>query len=72
MKRFIFEFTDCQLYLFYIGIYQRHIGLLRMNLISLFMVDEIRRVLLETLIPYCIQNKDKIENAAKKLMKKNK
>lgn len=60
MKRFIFEFTDCQLYLFYIGIYQRHIGLLRMNLISLFMVDEIRRVLLETLIPYCIQNKDKI------------
>jgi hypothetical protein len=72
VKRFIFEFTDCQLYLFYIGIYQRHIGLLRMNLISLFMVDEIRRVLLETLIPYCIQNKDKIENAAKKLMKKNK
>lgn len=72
MKRFIFEFTDCQLYLFYIGIYQRDIGLLRMNLISLFMVDEIRRVLLETLIPYCIQNKDKIENAAKKLMKKNK
>lgn len=52
IKRFIFEFTDCMLYLIYIGIYQRDIANLRFNLVSLFMVDEIRRVLLESVIPY--------------------
>ena len=60
IKRFIFEFTDFQLYLFYIGIYQMNLGLLRTNLISLFMVDEFRRVLCESLIPYFTLNKDKI------------
>ena len=60
IKRFIFEFTDFQLYLFYIGIYQMHLGLLRTNLISLFMVDEFRRVLCESIIPYFTLNKDKI------------
>jgi len=52
IKRFIFEFTDFQLYLFYIGIYQMHIGLLRTNLIALFATDEVRRVICEAVIPY--------------------
>lgn len=52
IKRFIFEFTDFQLYLFYIGIYQLDIVMLRVNLISVFMVDEIRRILMEAVIPY--------------------
>jgi len=52
IKRFIFEFTDFQLYLFYIGIYQLNLPLLRVNLVSLFMVDEARRIICESLIPY--------------------
>ena len=52
IKRFIFEFTDFQLYLFYIGIYQLDIVMLRVNLISVFMVDEIRRIIVEVVIPY--------------------
>ena len=39
IKRFIFEFSDFLLYLFYIGLYQMDIANLRTNLISLFMVD---------------------------------
>ena len=60
IKRFIFEFTDFQLYLFYIGIYQCDIVMLRVNLVSVFMVDEIRRILCEAIIPYLTQNKDAI------------
>lgn len=60
VKRFIFEFTDFQLYLFYIGLIQLDIKLLRTNLISLFMVDEFRRVATEVILPMIVQNKDKI------------
>jgi hypothetical protein len=60
IKRFIFEFTDFQMYLFYIGIYQMNMPLLRTNLISLFMIDEFRRILCESIIPYFSQNKDEI------------
>lgn len=59
IKRFIFEFTDFQLYLFYIGLYQLDIKLLRTNLIALFMVDEIRRVITEACIPWLMQNTGK-------------
>ena len=58
MKRFIFEFTDFQLYLFYIGLYQLDIKLLRTNLIALFMVDEARRVITEVVLPLIMQNKE--------------
>lgn len=66
IKRFIFEFTDFQMYLFYIGIYQANLKYLRVNLISLFMVDEIRRVVTETLIPYLTQHKEEIKSDIKK------
>ena len=54
VKRFIFEFTDFQLYLFYIGLYQLDIKLLRTNLIALFMVDEFRRVATEVILPLIV------------------
>jgi len=72
IKRFIFEFTDFQLYLFYIGIYQLDIRMLRVNLISVFMVDEIRRILTEMIIPYLTQNKDEISKDVQATIKKAK
>jgi len=71
IKRFIFEFTDFQLYLFYIGIYQRHIGLLRVNLVSLFMVDEVRRVVCEVVLPLFMQNKEEIMEKAELKLKRS-
>jgi anoctamin-10 len=52
MKRFVFEFLDCYLHLFYVAFYKLDIIALRKELISLYMVDEIRRIVTETLIPY--------------------
>ncbi len=66
IKRFIFEFTDFQLYLFYIGIYQMHLGLLKNNLIGLFCVDEFRRIFCESILPYFMQHKDEIQHNIKK------
>jgi anoctamin-10 len=45
--------------LFYIGLYQLDIKLLRTNLIALFMVDEFRRVACEVILPYLMQNTGK-------------
>jgi len=72
MKRFVFEFCDFFLYLLYIGLYTLNIRLLRTNLATLFMIDEIRRVLTETLIPYIMQNRQKLEKKAKKGLEKAK
>lgn len=51
VKRFIFEmfyaFTD----FIYIGFIQRDIGGLKKALLALFMIDEFRRVIMETIIP---------------------
>ena len=54
------------MYLFYIGIYQLDIQMLRVNLVSVFMVDEIRRILMEAVLPYVTQNKDKISKDVQK------
>lgn len=56
IKRFLFNFCDYFLYLFYIGCYELRIDLLRTSLGFLFMVDEVRRVLLETVVPYLQQS----------------
>ena len=66
LKRFVFEFCDCFLYLFYIGFYSLNLKVLRTNLVSLFMVDEIRRVLTETLIPYLTTNSAKLKVKAER------
>ena len=40
-KRFVFEFLDAYMPLFYIAFYQRNINNLRMELTSLYMSDEV-------------------------------
>lgn len=51
-----------------------HIGLLKSNLISLFMVDELRRITCESLLPFLMQNKkvkSEIIKLQDKLLRKN-
>ena len=54
LKRFLFESFDCYISLFYLGFIQQDIRRLRRELISLYTVDSLRRVFLETLIPFLI------------------
>jgi len=53
-KRFLFEFLDTYMPLFYIAFYQRDIMNLRNELLGLYTSDEIRRVLLECGIPFLL------------------
>jgi anoctamin-10 len=66
-------FCDYFLYLFYIGCYELRIDLLRTNLGFLFMVDEIRRILLESVIPYLSQKsaKSKLKKEGKLKLEKD-
>eukprot|EP01059_Diplonema_ambulator_P005295 TRINITY_DN1503_c2_g2_i1.p1 TRINITY_DN1503_c2_g2~~TRINITY_DN1503_c2_g2_i1.p1 ORF type:complete len:755 (+),score=161.47 TRINITY_DN1503_c2_g2_i1:36-2267(+) len=66
LKRFLFESFDCYISLFYLGFVQQDIKRLRLELISLYTVDSIRRVTLETVIPFLLG-----WFATKKLEKKN-
>jgi Calcium-activated chloride channel len=52
VKRFLFEALDCYLPLFYIAFYQLSARSLRENLAGLFTADEVRRLFMESLIPY--------------------
>ena len=52
LKRFVFEFFDFFMHLFYVAFYNLDILALRKELITLFTVDEGRRILTETVIPY--------------------
>jgi len=67
IKRFSFEFYDCFLPLIYLGWWELNFKLLRQAVISLYVVDEIRRVAVESLLPYLTQNKDKIGRNVKRL-----
>jgi len=40
--------------------------MLRVNLVSVFMVDEIRRIFCEAILPYLSQNKDQISKDVQK------
>jgi hypothetical protein len=51
VKRVFFECFDCFMPLFYIAFYQLDVVTLRAEIVSLFMSDEIRRVVVETAIP---------------------
>ena len=46
--------------------------MLRVNLVSVFMVDEVRRILVEMIIPYLTQNKDDISKNVQAKIKKAK
>jgi anoctamin-10 len=67
IKRFFFEFFDCFLPLIYLGWWELDFKMLRQTVIMLYVVDEIRRVALESLLPYLTQNQDKIRNNVKQL-----
>ncbi|KAJ9449415.1 Anoctamin-like protein [Diplonema papillatum] len=56
LKRFLFESFDCYISLFYLGFIQQDIRRLRHELIGLYTVDALRRVLCETVLPF-IMNK---------------
>ena len=51
-KRISFEFINCFASLFYIAFYRLDMPLLRQELISLFLVDQVRRLLLESVLPF--------------------
>lgn len=52
IKRVFFECFDCFMPLFYIAFYQLDVITLRAEIVSLFMSDEIRRVFVETVVPF--------------------
>lgn len=68
LKRFVFEFFDCFFPLIYLGWWDLNFKVLRANVISVYTADEIRRVITETLIPYCSQSKKEL-NAGLALLK---
>eukprot|EP00929_Paragymnodinium_shiwhaense_P067205 TRINITY_DN33835_c0_g1_i1.p1 TRINITY_DN33835_c0_g1~~TRINITY_DN33835_c0_g1_i1.p1 ORF type:complete len:900 (-),score=238.81 TRINITY_DN33835_c0_g1_i1:185-2884(-) len=70
VKRFLFEAFDCYVALFYIAFYERNLSNLRSELISLYNVDCLRRLFLETVVPYVMKQvetyKKKQKEAASK------
>ncbi|CAJ1396036.1 unnamed protein product [Effrenium voratum] len=54
-KRFLFDAFDCYISLFYVGFVQQDIRKLRQELICLYGVDSLRRVLLESIIPLVLE-----------------
>ena len=54
LKRFLFESFDCYISLFYLGFVQQDIRRLRVELISLYTVDSLRRAACEMVLPYLL------------------
>lgn len=52
IKRFSFEFFDCFLPLIYLGWWELNFKTLRQTVIMIYIVDEFRRVITESLLPY--------------------
>lgn len=52
IKRFLFEAFDAYTPLFYLAFYQLDVQLLRLELVALYSSDSVRRVLVESLLPY--------------------
>jgi hypothetical protein len=59
-------FCDYFLLLFYVGCYELRMDLLRTNLVTLFMVDEVRRIMSEAVVPYVMQWRNKKAKMASK------
>ena len=55
LKRFLFEAFDCYMSLFYLAFYERDVDRLRMELVAVFQIDTIRRLLLECIVPMVSQ-----------------
>jgi len=72
IKRVIFEMFDCYSALLYVAFYKLDIIRLREEVLALFTADEIRRVALESLVPFLIgwfSNLGKRKETADKLKK---
>jgi anoctamin-10 len=55
LKRFLFEAFDCYVALFYLAFYERDVDRLRVELMTVFQIDTLRRVLLECILPMLMQ-----------------
>ena len=55
LKRFLFEAFDCYVALFYLAFYERDVDRLRLELMSVFQIDTLRRLLLECIVPMMMQ-----------------
>ena len=67
LKRFVFEFFDCFFPLIYLGWWDLNFKVLRANVISVYMADELRRVACESLLPYLMQNSNKLSRGLEKI-----
>jgi len=67
VKRFLFEFFDCFLPLIYFGWWDLNFKVLRQNVISVYLVDELRRVFLESILPYAMASQSKYKKELRKL-----
>lgn len=68
LKRFLFEAFDCYVALFYLAFYERNMDKLRLELVSVFNIDTIRRIGLECILPAILQrvNRKAREDSVKK------
>lgn len=55
IKRFFFEAIDCYLVILYLAFYEQDVDKVRSELVSVFHVDTIRRIVLEGVLPYISQ-----------------
>jgi len=55
LKRFLFEAFDCYVALFYLAFYERDVDRLRNELVAVFQIDTLRRILIECIIPMLLQ-----------------
>lgn len=55
LKRFLFEAFDAYIILFYLAFFEKDVGKLRSELVSLFNVDTFRRLLVECILPMVLQ-----------------
>lgn len=69
LKRFLFESFDCYIALFYLAFFQFDVIRLRTELVGMYTTDSLRRVFLETLVPFATSwvTERGREKAAKKL-----
>ena len=55
LKRFLFEAFDSYIALFYLAFYERDVERLRLELVAVFQIDTMRRILMECIVPMLLQ-----------------
>ena len=59
LKRFFFEAFDCYIALFYLAFVQCDVRRLRVELISIYTIDSVRRIVTESVLPWVLQRSGK-------------